>query len=98
MEWKTLTLDVARGKFVSLAEAEARLNKAKARATAFFDEGIKRADRIRDLEARLAAAQTLNRKNVEDCSSCPHIAHIKELETRLRAVLIVVDQMERGRS
>ena len=41
----------------ALAEAEARLGVAKARATAFFDEGIKRADTIRDLEARLAAVQ-----------------------------------------
>ena len=32
-----------------------QLGEAKARATAFFDEGIQRADKIRDLEARLAA-------------------------------------------
>jgi hypothetical protein len=62
-----------------------QLGEAKARATAFFDEGIKRADKIRDLEARLAAAETSADRWAIDNGRIA--AKADDLEARLAAVL-----------
>ena len=68
-----------------IVDYEARLGEAKARATAFFDEGIKRADKIRDLESRLAAAERDGKEAVDELAgeNTEHMNRIAALEIKL---------------